>query len=91
VSLTVTVNEQVAVLPEVSVAEQMMVVVPLGKGLPEAGLHTTADTEQLSDAEGEKETSAEHRPGSVALLMLAGQIMAGGWVSLTVTVKLQLF
>ncbi len=39
VSLTVTVNVQVAVLPAASVAVQLTVVRPLAKKLPLGGLH----------------------------------------------------
>ncbi len=90
-SLTVMVNEHPLVLPDESAAMQFMVVTPLGKTLPEAGLHTTPDTAQLSKAEAEKMTAAAHCLGSVALVMLAGQAMAGGSRSLTVIVKLQDF
>ena len=52
VSLTVTVNEQVAVLPDPSVAVQVTVVVPFGKGDPLLGIHATVAPEQLSFAVG---------------------------------------
>ena len=45
---TVTVNEQLAVLLEVSVAAQVTVVVPTGKLEPEAGLQVTVCPGQLS-------------------------------------------
>jgi len=49
VSLTVTVNEQLAGLPAASLTEQLTVVVPLGKTEPLAGLHFgVATPEQLS-------------------------------------------
>lgn len=35
-------------------------------------------------------TTAEHKPGSVGLIIFAGQVMVGGCVSFTVMVKLQL-
>src|SRR5215207_1311173 len=41
VSTTVTVNVVVAVLPAASAAVQLTVVVPMGKTLPEAGVHET--------------------------------------------------
>ena len=50
VSCTVTVNEQLAVLPDPSVAVQLTVVVPLAKLVPEAGVQTTLTVEQLSEA-----------------------------------------
>lgn len=52
VSLTVTVNEQEAVLPELSVAVQVTVLVPSGKVEPEAGTQLTVAPEQLSVAAG---------------------------------------
>jgi len=49
VSLTVTVNEQLAVLLDASVTEQLTVVVPFGKVEPEAGIQAGVPTpEQLS-------------------------------------------
>jgi hypothetical protein len=52
VSLTVTVKEQVELLPAASVAVTPTVVVPFGKTDPEAGLETTVRLEQLSVAFG---------------------------------------
>ena len=46
--LMVTVNEQLAVLPDASVAVAVTVVVPLGKTLPDAGTDTTVTPGQLS-------------------------------------------
>ena len=52
-SLTVTVNEQLPVLPAWSVAEQVTVVVPTGKVEPEAGKQVDGTTSsQLSDPVG---------------------------------------
>jgi len=48
VSLTVTVNLQIFVLPEVSVAVQVTVVVPFGKVEPDAGLQARFTLGQLS-------------------------------------------
>ena len=48
VSLTVTVNEQLAVLPLASVAVQLTVVVPFGKKEPAAGVHAVPTPGQLS-------------------------------------------
>ena len=50
--LTLTVNEQVAVLPLVSVAVQVTVVVPAGKVEPEGGVQTTVAIAQLSEDPG---------------------------------------
>ena len=49
-SAIVTVNEQLAVLPEESVAVQETVLVPLVNVDPEAGAQTTLATPQLSVA-----------------------------------------
>lgn len=51
-SLTVTVKEQLEVLPDVSVAVQVTVVVPFGKADPDAGEQATVASEQLSVAIG---------------------------------------
>ena len=50
VSLTVTVKEQLEVLPDASVAVLVTVVVPFGKVEPEGGLLTTVTPGQLSVA-----------------------------------------
>jgi hypothetical protein len=47
-SFTVTVKEQLAVLPAPSVAVQVTVVVPFGKVEPEGGLQVTVTPGQLS-------------------------------------------
>jgi hypothetical protein len=53
VSLTVTVNEQVLLLPLASLTEQVTVVTPFGKVEPDAGAQVTAPTlGQLSVADG---------------------------------------
>ena len=46
--MTVTVNEQLAVLPDVSVAVQVTVVVPFWKVDPAAGKHVAVAPGQLS-------------------------------------------
>lgn len=51
-STTVTVKVQLFVLPEVSVAVQVTVVVPFGNVEPDGGLHTVEATAQLSVAIG---------------------------------------
>jgi hypothetical protein len=53
VSLTVIVNEQLAVLPDESATLQVTVVVPFGKNEPEAGEQTGVPTPgQLSETVG---------------------------------------
>ena len=52
-SLTVTVNVQLAVLPDMSATVHVTVVVPLGKNEPDAGEHMGAPTiGQLSETVG---------------------------------------
>jgi hypothetical protein len=91
VSLTVTVNEQFAVLPDASLTEQLTVVMPLAKTEPLAGAHIGVPTPaQLSITIGAAYvTTAEHWFGSVPWMTGDGQVIVGGVVSVTVTVKLQ--
>jgi hypothetical protein len=88
---TVTVKLQVAVLPDASVAVQVTVVVPTGKHDPDGGLHATVTPGQLSLAVGGAKVTTTHGSLIVAVLavMLAGQVIEGGCVSLTVTVNVQ--
>jgi hypothetical protein len=53
VSLTLTVKLHIVVVPEVSVAAQVTVVVPFGNIEPDAGLQDTPTPGQLSFAETE--------------------------------------
>src|SRR5438045_1309868 len=89
-SRTVTCRLQLAVFPEASTAVQVTVVVPTGKRVPAAGLQDGAPTPgQLSLTAGAGYvTTASQRPCSASRVMLAGQIIDGGWVSFTVTLKL---
>ncbi len=78
VSLMVTLKEQEALLPEVSVAVQLTVVLPFGKVEPLAGVQEVATPGQLSAEVTVHTTLAlEHCPGSVLATMLAGQTMLG--------------
>ena len=61
-SLTVTVNVQVDLLPAASVAVEVTVVMPIGKAEPEGGLETTVTPGQLSVAVTVKFTTAVHLP-----------------------------
>src|ERR1700752_3801954 len=88
-SLTVTVKLQLDWLPAASVAVEWTVVVPNAKTEPDGGLLTTTGTGQLSVAVTVNVTVAEQAPRLALTVMLAGQTMAGGCVSLTVTLKLQ--
>jgi hypothetical protein len=87
-----TVNEQVAVLPEASVAVQVTVVQPMAKVEPEGGTHMVVTPGQLSEAVGGgKQTTVPVPPAvGVTATTLDGQVIVGGWVSLTLTVKVQL-
>src|SRR5258705_73297 len=89
-SLTVTVNVQVLVRALVSVAVQVTVVTPLIKSVPLAGLQTKVTPGQLSVAVGANVTWVVQAPRSVLTATLAGQVICGSSVSLTVTVKVQL-
>src|SRR6266511_3141488 len=80
-SLTVTVNEQLELLPAPSLAVQVTVVVPVGKNEPEAGLQTTMTPGLLSVAVTEYVTTAEHSPGSVPFTRSTGQVITGFWLS----------
>jgi hypothetical protein len=88
-SLTVTVNEQFAVRLLESVTVQFTVVVPFGKEDPEAGTQVGVIAPQLSVAVTVKIVTALHRLESVFLVIFAGQVITGGWLSFTVTVKVQ--
>jgi hypothetical protein len=91
VSLTVTLKLQLVVLPEASVAVQLTLLVPLANVLPLVGLQVTVTPEQLSVAmAGAKLTFWLHWPDAVLVTTLTGQVITGGSVSLTVTLKLQL-
>src|SRR5262245_61695638 len=50
-TVTVTVNEALAVLPELSVAAHVTVVVPIGNVLPEGGVHTNDANPPSSEAD----------------------------------------
>src|SRR2546421_4581914 len=79
-SVTVTVNEQLAVLPLASVAVYATVVVPTGNAEPEAGpaVRVTLTPGQLSLPAGAVQvTTAEHMPLSLDFVMLAGQEIVG--------------
>src|SRR5713101_4855118 len=92
VSLTVTSKWQLTPLLAASLAEQVTVTVPLAKIVPLAGTQVTVTgPSQTSLAVGAvKLTTALHLPRSVPWTMSAGQaVRIGGWLSLTVILKLQ--
>src|SRR6185369_8644192 len=86
-SCTVTVKMQRFVLPLASVATQVTVVTPTISRVPEAGEHTSVAPAQLSLKVGAKETTASQRPSSAARTWFVGQVIVGGSVSITVTLK----
>lgn len=81
-------------LPEVSVAVQVTVVVPGGNIEPDGGTQTTDCTAQLSVAVGVVKLApllvVMGHDADPTVLMFAGQVIDGGCVSLTVTVKLHI-
>src|SRR5437899_754769 len=88
VPTTVTVKAHVLELPLLSIALLVTVVVPTGKAKPLEGLLVTLVTAQLSVAVTAKVTLLAHAPATAFTVRLAGQVLAGGCVSFTVTVKL---
>jgi hypothetical protein len=75
-----------AVLLLGSVAWQVTLVVPTGKELPLAGVHTRF-TPQASDAVVTHDATALQRPELAVVEMLLGQIIVGGVTSRTVIWK----
>ena len=89
-SFTITLKEQVFVLPQPSSARQVTVFVPTEKSDPEAGTQTMVMfDEQLSVAVVTKLTVEPHTPGALSTVMFAGQVMTGGVVSCTMMVCVQ--
>jgi hypothetical protein len=95
-SVTVTLKPHgVLVNPLASVAVQVTRVTPLLKREPEmTGPVVAPDPTQANVCPGQlsavvtvNDTAASHRPGSVTVIMGAGQAMVGGCVSTTLTVK----
>ena len=91
-SCTVTVNVQLLELPAASLTEQVTVVTPAWKVEPEAGEQVGVPTPgQLSPTVGAANVAtALHWPLLLGTVTLAGQLIVGFCVSLTVTVKVQL-
>jgi len=89
--LTVTLNEQFVLLPQLSVAMQVTRVVPSGKVLPLGGLQLTVVGPQPPVAELEKKTGTPALPQLVELTtMFEEQVSTIGGQGLTVTVNEQL-
>src|SRR5205823_15105090 len=87
-SLTVTVKLQSAELfPLASVAWQVTVVVPFGKVEPLGGVQVVVEPTQDWKSVVEEMCGADSQlPAAVVVVMLAGQVTVGAWLSLTVTV-----
>src|SRR5438876_11832889 len=90
-SLTVTVKVQSAELfPLASVAWQVTVVVPFGKVEPLGGVQVVVErSEERRVGEVCRCGGESQLPGAVVVVMLAGQVTVGAWLSLTVTVRVQ--
>src|SRR5438445_1538713 len=76
-STTVTVKEQLFVLPLESVAVLVTVVTPIGNVLPLGGVLAKLVTLQSSVAMTLKLTTAEHAPGAALTTRLVGQMICG--------------
>lgn len=85
-SFTVTVKLQLDELPAASVAVACTVVVPTGKLEPDKWSVLTDAAEQLSLAPTVNVTGAAQVPAIALTVMLAGQLMTGGVLSITVIV-----
>ena len=91
-STTVTENEQVAVAPFAAVTPNEFVVTPTGNEDPLAppAICVVVAPEQLSVPFGaEYVTLAAQSPGAALVVIFAGQVIVGSWLSTTVTVKEQ--
>ena len=86
-SITVTVKLHVLLLPLLSRAVLVTVVTPSGNTEPLAGTLVTFATAQLSLAVTLNVTLLTHKPGAALTIRLAGQLITGGWLSITVTVN----
>src|SRR5947207_5163547 len=90
-SVTVTVKLHVAVLPAASVTRNTLVVTPTGKADPLANppvCVVTAPAHVSAACGAFRGTTARHRLASTLATMFEGQLITGGSLSLTVTVKL---
>jgi hypothetical protein len=83
---TTTVKEHVLVLPELSEAVHLTVLIPTGK-LPSPGWHRNVGTEQLSVAVTFHVTVPVHCPGSAETVRVVGHESCGGTISITTTMK----
>ena len=83
----------VALFPDVSVAVHLTCVYPYGRVntyrnvLPDAGVQLELATATLSDVNTDHASAFEFLPVPSGSTMLAGQMMVGGWTSVTVMVN----
>ena len=84
----VTVKLHVLTFPLASVAVLVTVVVPTGNAVPLGGTLVKLTDPQLSLAVTLKTTLLEHWPSGTEPTKPGGQLITGGWVSFTVTLKL---
>src|SRR6478735_2783957 len=85
---TVTVNEFVAVLPRVSAAVHVTVVVPIGKLEPEAGEQPTGRAPSTRSVAETANDTGFGAATAETTEKLAGAVIAGAFVSTTLTTKL---
>lgn len=91
-STTVTENEHVAVVPPASVTRKVFVVAPTEKDAPlgAPAICVVVAPEQLSVPFGAVYvTFAAQSPKAAFTLIFAGQVIVGAWLSITVTVNVQ--
>lgn len=89
--LTVTENEQLAVVPDSLIPMQVTIVAPSGKAEPDGGLQMIVSAGQLSVVGCENVTTAAPEPAGFSVaITLAGQMISHGAPLVTVTLKLQL-
>src|SRR5512139_2816634 len=89
-SVTMTLNEHWVFRPAASVTSNVLTVMPTGKVAPEAkpAIWAVVAPGQLSVPTGATYvTTAPHTPKSLFTGMLAGQTMAGGSASVTMTLN----
>src|SRR5947207_3997775 len=87
VSFTMTMKVNVLLLPPLSRAVLVTVVTPTGKAKPLGGLLVRLVTAQLSLALTVKVTLLVQTPSAAVTVKFAGQLIAGGCVSFTLTMK----
>jgi hypothetical protein len=77
-SFTVMEKLQLPLLPNWSVAVQVMLLVPTGKVLPDGGRQAVVTGQSLTVVGAGKATFAAHKPGSLLTVLDAGQVISGG-------------